>query len=161
MAYKSFSLSYFLLLLFIVLVIVGITYLLRNKDEKTKTNFLLGFCIFNILLFIVYKIILASKTIGLPDDYKFEIVLELPIHLCNISLFLVPIGLLKKNNMLLAYGFYIAPLGAFFALTFPSKTFVGLNPFYLHMMGFIGTHANIVIIGVLLVSLKIFKPVFK
>lgn len=161
MIIKAFNLTYFLLMLLVAGIIVALTLLFKNKPRKSKEKCILAICAFNIFLFIIYKIGLAVGTPGLPDTYHFDIWLELPIHLCNISLFLVPIGILTKNDKLMAYGFFIAPLGAFFAMTFPSEGFGGLNIFYFHMIGFYWTHAILVIVGILLVSLGLFRPTFR
>lgn len=161
MIIKAFNLTYFLLMLLIAGIVIALTVLFKNKAQKSKERCVLAICAFNIFFFIIYKIGLAVGTPGLPDSYHFDIWLELPIHLCNISLFLVPIGVLTKNDKLMAYGFFIAPLGAFFAMTFPPEGFGGLNVFYFHMIGFYGTHAILIIVGILLVSMGLFRPSFR
>lgn len=161
MVIEAFNGTYFLLLALIVAVAVGITLLMRKKGEQSKRKLLLGMCIFNIIFYVVYKFGLYFRTPGLPDSYEFDSWLELPFHLCNISLFLVPLGIYLKKDFLLAYGIFIAPLGALLAMTFPAEGFGELNIFYAHMLGFYGFHALLIITGILLVSLGFYKPTFR
>ena len=159
---RPFNLVYFLCIFIIIALIIVTTLLCKEKSEKTKMIVLLSICGFNLLLFIAYKIGLASNPSDLQEHgYRFIIWEELPLHLCNISLFLVPIGLLIKNSKLLAYGFYIAPLGAFLAVCSPAIEFIDVNIFKIYNFGFYFTHLNIVLVGVLLVTLGFFKPRFK
>lgn len=157
-----FNYVYFLCILVSAIITVVISLIFRKKEEKIRKIALLSCCGFNALLFLVYKIVLASEPETLvAHGYQFIIWEELPLHLCNISIFLVPIGLLINNKKLLAYGFYIAPLGAFLAVCSPSPEFIGESIFEMYNIGFYFTHLNIVIIGVLLVTLGFFKPSFK
>ena len=161
MVIRAFNGVYFGVMILTVLLIVAITKIFSKKDRKTKENVILCISIANIVFFTVYKILLAVRTPGLPDTYSFDIWCELPIHLCNISLFLIPIGAKLKNDMIMSYGFFITPLGAFFAMTFPCAGFGNLNIFYLHMIGFYGTHLILIVMGILLVTLGLYEPSFK
>ncbi len=161
MIIKAFNLTYFLMFLITAGVIVLITYLMKNKSEGAKKKLLLIICISNAILWVIYKFWLAFGKFGIPNTYSFDIWTELPLHLCNISLIIVPIGIHLKKQGILAYGFFIAPLGAFMACTFPSVGFGDLNIFYPHMLGYYVTHLLIIVVGVLLVTLGFFKPTFK
>lgn len=161
MIIETFNLIYFLVLLLTAGVIVLITLLMKNKTENKKKKLLLTISFSNAVLWVIYKFWLAFGKYGIPDTYTFNIWTELPLHLCNISLILVPIGVILKKDGILSYGFFIAPLGAFMAYTFPSVGFTGLNIFYPHMLGYYVTHLLIIVVGVLLVTLGLFKPTFK
>ena len=157
-----FNYVYFLCLALCAIITIVISLIFSKKDEKVRKITILSCCAFNFLLFIVYKIVLATEPATLVSHgYQFIIWEELPLHLCNISLFLVPIGILINNKKLLAYGFYIAPLGAFMAVCSPSPEFIGESIFEFYNIGFYFTHLNIIIVGVLLVTLGFFKPSFK
>lgn len=162
MIIKFGNLTYFAMFAFTAGLVLLFTFLLKNKPDKIKKQVLYIFCLLNIVFWIGYKIDLF---IGHPDldakGYTFNIWLELPIQLCNISLFLIPIGLLLNDQRLLSYGFYIAPLGAFMAITFADPDFTNSNIFYLHNIGYYGTHINIIVAGILLVTLGYFTPSFK
>ena len=161
MIIKAFNFTYFLLLSVTVGVAAVLTCATRNKSSDARRRLILGICLFNLLFYIVYKLGLYFRTPGLPADYIYISWKELPLHLCNISLFLVPIGLAKKSDSLMAYGVYIAPLGALLALTFPSVGFGDMSIFYPHMIGYYGTHAIIILNGILLVSMGLYRPTFK
>lgn len=161
MVIETFNITYFVVLLLTAGLIVLLTFIAKNKSENFKRKLLLTLCYFNAGLWVVYKVWLAFGSFGIPDTYSFNIWTELPLHLCNISLILVPIGIHLKKDGILAYGFFIAPLGAFMAYTFPSVGFTGLNILYPHMLGYYITHLLIIVVGVLIVTLGFFKPTFK
>lgn len=161
MVIEAFNGTYFLLFVLIGAAAVVITLLMRKKGEQTKRKLLLGMCVFNIVYYVVYKFGLYFRTPGLPESYVFDSWLELPFQLCNISLFLVPLGIYLKKDFLLAYGIFIAPLGAVMAMTFPCEGFSGLNILYPHMLGFYGFHALLIVTGILLVSLGFYKPTIR
>lgn len=162
MEIKAFNLTYFLFLAFILVAILFFSLYARKKSIREKKCIIFGICLFNIFLFFFYKLGLFVGHEELNErGYIFDIWLELPIQLCNISMFLVPIGILLNNDKLYAYGFYVAPLAAFFAITFPDLNFTETNIFYFHNIGYYFTHGIIIIYGILLVTLGIFKPNFK
>ena len=161
MIIAPFNSVYFLLLFLIVALAVGITLLMKNKSDKAKEKVLIGICLFNLCFYVVYKLGLYFRTPGIPADYLYMPWKELPLHLCNISLMLVPIGIARHKDFLLAYGIYIAPLGAVLALSFPETGFHSMNLFYFHMIGYYGTHAIIILVGILSVSLGLYKPTMK
>ena len=157
-----FNDTFFICILFCLLIFLTITFFFKDKSEKTRKIVLLSYCGLNLILFIIYKINLSTNPATLVDKgYVFNIWEELPLHLCNISLFLVPISVLINNKKLLSYGFYIAPLGAIMAVCFPDPSFIGESIFEFYNIGYYFTHLNIVIVGLLLVSLKLFNPTFK
>ncbi len=130
MEIKTFNLTYFLFFGVIIGATVFFSLYGKNKSMHTKKCIIMGICAFNLFFFFFYKI---GLFVGHPElairEYKFDIWLELPIQLCNISMFLVPIGIILNNDKLYAYGFYVAPLAAFFALTFPDVDFTETNIF--------------------------------
>ncbi len=156
---NPFNPVYFGYLILNLLLIVIITLILRKKSEKIKLMSIMSICIFNAIFWVIYKIILY---IGNPElantGYSFVFWKELPLHLCNVSLILVPIGLVLKKKWLYAYGFYVSVLGAFMAITFPTLGFYGTSLFTPHNIGFYGTHGLIIVVGILLVTLGFLKP---
>lgn len=159
---NPFNLVYFGYLVLNILIIIGLSLLLRKKSEKTKYIVLMSICIFNALLWVIYKVVLFIGNKDLASTgFEFNIWKELPFHLCNISIIIVPIGLALRKKWLYAYGFYVAVLGAFMAVTFPCLGFYNTSIFGLHNIGFYGTHGLIIVVGVLLVTLGFLKPSFK
>lgn len=161
MILNPFNSVYFGLLIAIVAIIVVLTLIFKNKSDAAREGLIIGISIFNLIFYVVYKFLLYVRTPGLPDEYLFVPLKELPLHLCNISLILLPISVKLKFKSLMGYGFFVAPLGAFFALSFPSDGFYNVSIFAPHMIGYYGTHAIIIITGMLLLTLGIYKPHFK
>lgn len=162
MKYEPFNLTHLLCVLCSVAIIVLLTALFRDKSEKTRRLVVLICCGFNAILYIIYKIVLASGVDYLSENgYTFTILSELPFQLCNISIFLVPIAVLLKKDKLLSYGFYLAVIGALMTTLFPEPEFQGICIAKFPIYGYYFTHYHIIINGILLVTLKLFKPSFK
>ena len=88
----------------------------------------------------------------------FNIFNELPLHLCNINLFLIPIGLWKRNRSIMGFSFFVAPLGALMALLFPEPLFSGFSLFLPRIFGYYVTHALLVVCGLSLATLGFYRP---
>ena len=155
MIIKPFNLVHIVVLLLAVALTITGSLLLRKKEQKTKDYIMVGLSIFNIIFFIIYKIWLSN------DDYDFNIWKELPLQLCNINMFLIPLGIILKNKYLLTFSFYIAPLGALMALVFPDTNFINNDIFMLRNIGFYGTHIIIFGMGLMLASLGYVEPKLK
>jgi uncharacterized membrane protein YwaF len=153
---------FFLCILICIAIIVTLTLIFKNKSEKTRRLVVLICCAYNLLLFIIYKIVLATNVDYLFErGYTFTLLTELPFQLCNISIILVPIAILLKQEKLLSYGFYLAVLGAMMATIFPEPEFSNISILKFPIFGYYFTHFNIVINGILIVTLGLFKPRFK
>ena len=161
MIYKPFNWVFFLCVLLCIAIITALTLIFKDKSEKTRRLVVLICCAYNMLLFIVYKIVLASGVDYLAErGYTYTHLTELPFQLCNISIFLVPLAILLKHEKLLSYGFYLAVIGAMMATIFPEPEFSNISIFKFPIFGYYFTHFNIVINGILLVTLKLFRPRF-
>ena len=88
-----------LLLLLTAAAVLLIFLLLRGKSEVRRSRYLIGVCFFNLALFAVYKLSLSLDAAYIRAYYPngFSIFNELPLHLCNINLFLIPLGVWKRN----------------------------------------------------------------
>jgi len=109
-----------LLLLLTAAAVLLIFLLLRGKPEARRSRYLIGVCFFNLALFTVYKLSLSLDTAYIRAYYPngFNIFNELPLHLCNINLFLIPLGVWKRNRSIMGFSFFVAPLGALATLGF-------------------------------------------
>ena len=58
-----------------------------------------------------------------------------------------------KNKFITNFSFYIAPLGALMALTFPLPMYINTNIFLFKNIGFYCTHGILIVMGVLLGTL--------
>jgi hypothetical protein len=136
-------------------ITVVLSIIFKNKSQKAKDILIASIGIFNILLFIVYKYFLSI------DGYDFIIWKELPLQLCNINMFIIPLGVILNNKYLKTFGFYIGPLAAIMAITFPEEGFTDNSIFLMRNVGFYGTHGIIVIMGMLLLTLGYMELKFK
>ena len=144
-------------------LLIGASLLLRGKSEKTKQTVLVSACVVTLIGFLFYKYALSL-------DAEFNVITaemggfnwwgELPLHLCNINMLLIPIAVLTKNRPLMCFGFFIGPLGALMALVMPGNGFDGYSLLLPRMLGYYGTHFMIVIEGWALVAFGLFRPRF-
>ncbi|MBE6764791.1 MAG: hypothetical protein E7546_02780 [Ruminococcaceae bacterium] len=163
MIIDTFNGVYFALLALTAVITVVLSLALRNKSETVKKWTIIGICIFDILFFCVYKYGLSvdKEYLELTGQQTMNWFSELPLHLCNINMFLIPISLLTKKRSLLGFCFTVAPLGALLALTFPSVGFGGYDIFLFRNIGFYGTHILIIISAICIATLGFFRPTFK
>ena len=83
-----------LLLLLTASATILIFLLLRGKREARRANMLISVCLCNLALFTAYKLSLSRDAVYVSAYYPngFNLFNELPLHLCNINLFLIPLG---------------------------------------------------------------------
>jgi len=160
---RPFNAVFNLLLVFFVLLLVLASLLLRRKQEKTKQIVLISACAVTLIGYFLYKYALS-----LDKDYDvitaamggFNWWGELPLHLCNINMLLIPLAVMRKNRSLMCFCFFLGPLGALMALAMPGNGFDGYSLLLPRMLGFYGTHFMIVIEGIALVAFGLFRPRF-
>ena len=158
-----FNFVYLCLMLLGVAAVLLIWRSLRDKPEQTRKSFLVGLCAANIVLYFVYKGLLSvdAEFVAVSGLERFNWFNELPLQLCNINLFLIPIGVMTGKRGILGFSFFIAPLAALLALLFPEAAFVGYSLTQPRIIGFYLTHLLIVICGLSLLTLGFYCPDFK
>ena len=147
-----------------LLLLIAASLLLKNKSEKTRRTVLICACLVTFVGFFVYKYFISIDT-----DYDlitasmggFNWWGELPLHLCNINMILIPIAVLRKSRPLMSFSFFLAPLGALMALLMPGNGFNGYSLLLPRMIGYYGTHFMIVIEGLALASFGLYRPRFR
>ena len=147
-----------------ILMLVVASIILKNKSDKVKTAVLVTACVLTLIGFGLYKYFLS-----LDADFKvinaemggFNWWGELPLHLCNVNMILIPIAVLKKNKHLMSFCFFVGPLGALIALAMPGTGFNGYSLLLPRMLGYFGTHYMIFIEGLAIVTFGLYKPRFK
>ena len=149
-----------------VALMIAIGLIFKNKSEKAKTIFLVSLCAFTIVVYFIYKALLVASPAYCADMLKsgtkdYGWFYELPIQLCNINMFLIPIGVLTKKRGIMGFSFFLAPLGATMALIFPEPAFIDKPILRLYVLGFYLTHYLIVIAGISIATLGFFRPKFK
>ena len=119
-----------------------------------------GVCFFNLALFAGHKLSLSMDAAYIHAYYPngFNIFNELPLHLCNINLFLIPLGVWKRNRSIMGFSFFVAPLGALMALLFPEPLFSGFSLLLPRIFGYYVTHAVLVVCGLSLATLGFYRP---
>jgi uncharacterized membrane protein YwaF len=132
-----------------IIVFFTIYFLLRNSSEKVKRHSLYIMCLINFVFYLI-------------NDYYFyirgdSILTLLPLQLCNIAVFLVPLAIALKKQVIYDFVFYICATGAIVALMIPSSDYVGIT-YSLMTISFFVFHYMIAAVPFLLVGLGIYKP---
>jgi uncharacterized membrane protein YwaF len=156
---EPFNSVWWILVAITIALIVLIKLLYHDRDEAMRRSLVISLCLFNLLVFIWYKYNL-SQDAEFMADYNmetFNIWMELPLQLCNINIWLIPVALMLRNERLTAFCFYTAPLGALMAMVSPVAAFSGdlLLP---RNIGYYGMHCIDIVNGVSLLTLGLFKP---
>ena len=141
-------------------LLLGAYFAFRNKSEKTKKSFIVTIAVIDMLCFVVYKIALSrdAQFLALKEIEKFNWLDELPLQLCNINMFLIPIGVLTGSRALMGFSYITAPLGALLAIVLPDPSFVGFSIFLPRILGYYITHMLVFCCGVWLALLGFYKP---
>lgn len=153
------------LAIFVALLIVTWA-LTRKKSEKFRANLIaIAFCV-TFAFFWVYKVFLSldaeySAISAAAGNGEFSWWSELPLQLCNINLMLIPIAIWTKKRPLLAFAFFMAPLGAIMALSMPSAGFYDCSVLLPRMLGYYITHFMVLIGGPALALFGLYRPKFK
>ena len=148
---------------FLLVLILG-SALLRRKSEACRRGVIVTACLLTLLGFIAYKYALS-----LDKDYDvitagmggFNWWGELPLHLCNINMLLIPVAVCTRKRPLLSFCFFVGPLGALMALIMPGNGFSGYSLLLPRMLGYFGTHFMIVIEALAIVTFGLYKPRFR
>ena len=120
MTWGTFSIEHFISLIISILMILTLYFFLKNKKDKTKIIVLLVFSSFGIWANF-YNLLKW----GSPIEY-------LPLHMCNITAFLIPIVLITKNKYI-ANLLVLWSVGALIALIFnhEASNFILFTPTFL------------------------------
>ena len=100
MIIRPFNAAHLLLLALAAGAVVLLWVLLRGQPERCRSAVLIALCAANIIGFFVYKGFLSRDMQFLQASGldRFNWFSELPIQLCNINMFLIPIGILTKRR---------------------------------------------------------------
>ncbi len=148
---------------FLALLILA-SLLLRKKSEKTRQGVLVAACLVTFVGFFFYKYYLsldAPYNLLIAERGGFNWWGELPLHLCNINLILIPIAVITMKKPLLSFCFFIAPIGALMALLMPANGFSGYSILLPRMIGFYGIHFIIIVMALSIVTFGLYRPKFR
>lgn len=99
MIIRPFNAGFFLLVAIMIGAIVLLWALLHGQPERWRAAVLITLCMVNIIGFFVYKWFLSgdAEFLQVSGLDKFNWFNELPLQLCNINMFLIPIGILTHR----------------------------------------------------------------
>lgn len=147
-----------------IAVLIVVSLIMRKRSLKAKQNVIAVTCIITFICFFAYKYFLSI-------DAEYDAITqnmggfnwwgELPLHLCNINLILIPIAVWTMKKPLLSFCFFLAPLGALMALLMPANGFDGYSILLPRMIGFYGIHFTIMICAFAIASFGLYRPQFK
>ena len=157
---KPFNGVFWMILALTIVAVAAIRRNFAGQPYARKTRFLTCLCACNIVVFFVYKFMLSidAEFPMLAGIDRFNWFNELPLQLCNINLFLIPLGVRRKSRPVLGFSFFTAPLGALMALLFPESSFIGYSIFTPRILGFYLTHSLLIICGLSLSALDLYRP---
>ncbi len=163
---KPFNVTFLVLLAIFILFTVGYWALFRKTSEKTRRLAVVGLYVAAFVFYWLYKYWISididySEITREAGEGAFSWWKELPLHLCNINLLLVPIAALTGNRYLLSFTFFMAPFGAIMAMAMPGVGFFGYSLFVPRVMGYYVTHMLVLIISPILVLFGLYRPKFK
>lgn len=154
------TVALFAVIAFVIVKTVG------KKDQAFKEKFLMWMYIGVFVYFIIYKIMLSmdvdySVLCAENDLGAFSWWKELPLQLCNICIWLLPISIKLNLRPLKAFCFYFSILGATLAIVISEVGFKDYSLFLPRVMNYQFTHLFGVIMPFLIYGLDIFRPKFK
>ncbi|MGM9858440.1 MAG: hypothetical protein ACI311_04225 [Bacilli bacterium] len=143
--FKRFSLSHLFVILFMIGEIIALYFIFRNKSDEAKHVLLLALSISLLFQF--------SEFYTAIGELKMQ---RLPLQLCNISAYLSLYTIVKRNDKLFHFAIIVNVVGAVLALLILDVNNVGIcNYWNAH---YILEHTKVVIIPILCLLLKEFKP---
>lgn len=151
-----FSASWWAFLAVVILLLVLCPFLMKNKPRDFKRYFIGIVGIFGIAAFIMYRYGLYAD-----PDYYFNIWDELPLNLCNIAVFIVPIAAFTDIRILQSYCYFGSVVGALAGVSFPDNRFTNVPILSAKGIGFYGTHFLLLFLVLSFVVLGILKPQVK
>ena len=143
--YSPFNLCFFLVLAISFVLYRVCLMLCRRKGRAFAKKLLMWIMIAAFLCFFGYKYCLSvdAEYAAIPEIAAvgpFDWWAELPLYLCNVNIWLLPIGLALNNRTFLSFCFFTGPVGALMALIMPCAGFYDCSIFLPRMIGYLGLH---------------------
>ena len=147
-----------------LLLLAAASLLLRGKSLRTKKIVLVSACAATLIGFFLYKYALSldaeyDRLIADMDGFNWWG--ELPLHLCNVNMLLIPAAVLSGKRPIMGFCFFVGPLCAMMALAMPTAGFAGYSLFLPRMLGYYGTHFLVLIEALALATFGFFRPAFR
>ena len=145
--FDAWTLPHILWIVFVIVEIVALYYIFRNKEYEHKMIMLF---ILSLSLIMQYNQMFGAISINIE---------RLPFQLCNVGSYLILLVLITKSKKLFDFAVIVNVVGVLFALAMPDLDGKGL--FYLYNMHFIFEHTNVLVVPILALLLKIFDRLDK
>ncbi len=162
---KPFNLTFFMVTAFFILILVGASLIMRNKSDRAKRIVISSAAVLTLIGFIFYKYFLsidaAYDEMTIVTTGGFNWWGELPLHLCNINMLLIPVAVMLDLQMLMSFCFFVGSICAALAIMMPGLGFDHYSIFLPRMMGYFGTHYMVVIMAIAIVTFGLYRPNFK
>lgn len=162
---KPFNVVYIGFALIFIAVFAFLAYAVRNKDDEFRKKLLAFIMLGGLAVYFWYKYMLSvdadySAITAAAGEGGFDWWKELPLHLCNINLILIPVSIFTGKRELQSFCFFLGPLGALMAILMPCTGFEYYSVLLPRMFGYYFTHWLVVCGSLSLCSFKIYKPRF-
>ncbi|MCR5066568.1 MAG: YwaF family protein [Erysipelotrichaceae bacterium] len=160
--YRPFNKVFWVIVIFLVVFYGALALILRNCTMQVKETVMLVITLCVAAYYFVYKDRLSKDKEYDKLYYSqvggFSWWYELPFHLCNINMFLVPLGIILHNRYLQGFAFFIGPVGAMMAILMPSISFNNTSILKPRMRGYYITHFLITFNCLFLAVIGIYDP---
>ena len=140
--FEAWSVPHILWIVSVVVEIVVLYFIFRNKSEENKRIMLF---ILSLNLLMQYNQMFGAISLNIE---------RLPLQLCNIGSYLILFTLIFKSKKLFDFTIIVNVVGVLIALAIPDLDNEGL--FYLYNMHFILEHTNVIVIPILALALGVF-----
>lgn len=150
--FQLFSLVHFVTLLISFIVGMGVVFYAIKKLNYTQQN-LLGFIVGIVTAFAV-----VGKLAWKIFEGKFDITLDLPIHMCHLSALLIPFLMIRRNRKLFSFLYFWIIVGTLNSLITPD---VEENFPHIWYIQYFVEHSGLVIAILYAVFVYGMKPTWK
>ena len=147
-----------------VVLLTAASLAVRRKTDRTRRLVLVVASVVTLIGFFAYKYALSvdrdyDRIMAAMNGFNWWG--ELPLHLCNINMILVPIAVMTDRRSLMSFCFFLGPLGALMALLMPGNGFEGYSILLPRMIGYYGTHFMVIIEALALATFGLYRPRFR
>ena len=163
---SPFNITFFILFVIFTVLFILLRGFVLKRGEKCAKTAVVSMAALTLVLYIIYKFGLTrdaaySDILVNAGKHPFNVWNELPFHLCNINIILVPVSALTGRRSLKGFAFFVAPLGAMIALAMPVVGFSGYSLLLPRIFGYYVTHFLIIFLGLSQYAFGLYEPHIK
>lgn len=107
MIIRPFNAVFFAVMALVAALALGLKHFAQTHSRGRSRALLTAICACNIVFFFIYKGFLSVdlEFLAVSGQEKFNWFSELPLQLCNINMFLIPIGVLTYRKSVMGFPF--------------------------------------------------------